>query len=73
MSLEEIAGSGTEVPGLTDFEEQGEVLQNTANDRGCSSEEMASLLNQRADSLESDSEFGQLIIDSIRSEGLFSE
>lgn len=73
MSLEEIAGAGDEVPGLTEYEENGEELQDKANDAGCSDEQMESLLNQRADSLESDSEFGQLIIDSIRSEGLFSE
>ena len=73
LSLEEIVGSGDDVPGLTDFEEEGERLQDKANDAGCSDEEMESLLNQRAGDLESDSEFGQLIIDSIRSEGLFSE
>ena len=73
LSLVEIVGSGDDVPGLTDFEEEGERLQDKANDAGCSDEEMESLLNQRAGDLESDSEFGQLIIDSIRSEGLFSE
>ena len=73
LSVDEIFAAGENVPGVDDFEARGEALQQQADDAGCSDEEMQSLINQRLGDLESDSEFGQLIIDGIRSEGFFSE
>ena len=73
LSVEEIFATDENVPGIDDFEARGEELQEKADDAGCSDEEMQSLINQRLSRLESDSEFGQLIIDSIRSEGFFDQ
>ena len=73
MSVDEIFAAGQEVPGTADFQARGDELQEEANDAGCSDSEMQSLLNARVGSLESDSEFGQLIIDGIQQEGFFGE
>ena len=73
LSVDEIFSAGENVPGIDDFEARGETLQQEANDAGCSDEEMQRLLNARVGSLESDSEFGQLIFDGIQQEGFFGE
>lgn len=73
LSVDELFSAGESVPGIEDFEARGEALQQEANDAGCSDEEMQRLLNQRTDNLESESEFGQLIIDGIQQEGFFGE
>jgi hypothetical protein len=77
MDVEALAALGEEgatPPELVSIEERGEELTDRADALGCSDEEMAALMAERAEDLSSDSIFGQFILEGIRSgEGGFFE
>ncbi len=68
-------GEGDEVPPeFAEVEARGNELTERADAIGCSEEEMARLMADRAGDLSSDSVFGQFILEGIRSgEGGFFE
>lgn len=77
MSVEELAAMGSSEetpPELAAIEARGTALEERAENLGCTEEQMSSLMIARADELDSDSVFGQFLIESIRSgEGSFFE
>lgn len=60
-------GDGAETP--TEFvalQTRGDEMTARADDIGCSDEEMAALLSERANNLTADSVFGQFILEGVR-------
>ena len=72
LSLEDIAALGDSPPAaLDDLETRGNALQTKADELNCSSEEMQNLISDRVGSLKANGPFAELILQGIRSEGLF--
>jgi hypothetical protein len=68
MSVEDLAAAEGDGPeAFRRLETEGAALEERAADLGCTSEEIAGLLADRVDRLEADSDYGQAIIESIRS------
>jgi hypothetical protein len=60
-------GEGTEVPPeFTAIQTRGDELTGRATEIGCSDEEMAALMAERAGGLSADSVFGQFILEGVR-------
>ncbi len=70
MTLEEqIALGGEEEPEVfTEMERRGEELELAADEIGCSDDEMASLVVDRLGDLTSDSDFGTLVLEAVKTE-----
>jgi hypothetical protein len=69
MSIEDLAamGSSEETPEqFKDAEERGMALSDRADELGCTDDQMGTLMAERAGDLSADSQFAQLIIESIR-------
>jgi hypothetical protein len=72
MTLEEAAAMGDEEPEfIVEMETKLEELEAQADSLGCSDAEMEELFLDRLDNLTAEGMIGQLMLDGIRSEGLF--
>jgi hypothetical protein len=71
MTLEEqiALGSSEEEPQMfQDMEARGEELETRAEEVGCSDEQMAELVVDRLSDLSSDSDFGQLVLETVKAQ-----
>ncbi len=69
-------GESDETPEVfADLESRGDELEARADELGCSDEQIATLMAERAGDLSSDSDFGRLILEGVRSGegGFFDE
>ncbi len=73
--LAALGDSDTPPPEFRALQDRGDALSSRADEIGCSDEEMAALVADRAGDLSADSVFGQFILESVRSGdgGLFDE
>lgn len=56
---------------LTEFEEDGEALSAKAEDLGCSDEDMARMLDERAGDLTAEGPFAELLLQEVQSGNFF--
>lgn len=74
MSLEELAAMGDDLPpGFAELETRGEELERRSDELGCTEAELNRLFTEKADDLEADGPFAELILEGIKSEGFFQE
>lgn len=73
LSAEEITAALAGDDFITDIEAQADELDTKADAEGCSEEQMRELLEERAGTLEAESEFGQLVVDLILDDAFFAE
>ncbi len=71
MSLEDIAALENEPPQFAELEEKANELEAKAEELGCSDAEMETLMNDRVGDLKAEGPFGQLLVESIKSDGGF--
>jgi hypothetical protein len=71
LSLEEAAELGADSAIVSDMETKADELQDQANSLGCSDAEMEALFTERLDDLTAEGMIGELMLEGIRSEGLF--
>ncbi len=71
MSLEDLAALENEPPQFDELEQKANELEAKAEELGCSDAEMEKLMNERAGDLKAEGPFGQLLVESIKSEGGF--
>ncbi len=71
MSLEDLAALENEPPQFAELEQKANELEAKAEELGCSDAEMEKLMNERAGDLKAEGPFGQLLVESIKSEGGF--
>jgi len=70
MTLDEMMSMEEEPPAFAEMENKMDSLQEQADSLGCTDDEMQQLFMDKADDLTADGEFGQMMLEGIRSEGL---
>ncbi|MDJ0960408.1 MAG: hypothetical protein QNJ88_07100 [Acidimicrobiia bacterium] len=73
LSPDELMEAAADPNFIADIEEQADELDAKADAEGCSEEQMRELLEVRAESLEAQTEVGQIIVDLILDDAFFAE
>lgn len=73
MTMADFSNSEEPPEALQEFESDSEELQNKADELGCSSEEMQSLLQERTDQLEAEGPIAEMILQQLQEGGVFEQ